>query len=455
MRPILRAVCVLVAGALAQPIVAQGQTTLFMDDFSGAGGPLNGTTPDVTTAGEVWEAGPTFLDNGQADTPIAAGADGQAAHLDYIPQAGFIYTAEATILNTNPNWVAFGFLPDNPPAGVTDWTVQNFAVRHSNAPGYAWALTRNHATANDQEGFLGGGTATPQTTWNGNVVDPTQPVKFKIVLNTSGANWTAEWFINDVSRSMATYAAAGNPGIGGIGFSHERNATANSGAMLDSFSLIQSSPPTTLRIVVNTTTGVTRLQNGSAAPITFDYYVIESAGGALNPTSWTSLDDQNIDSGLPADFDNSGAVNGADLTLWKGDFGLNADSDADGDGDSDCNDFLAWQRQVGQSPGPVDGWGEAGGSSTALLAELFVNGATTLAAGAELNLGTAFNPATFGAGNNGDLTFQFSSPGGGLQLGTVSYVTAATPAAAAVPEPSALAVAGALGAVGLAARRRR
>jgi hypothetical protein len=54
--------------------------------------------------------------------------------------------------------------------------------------------------------------------------------------------------------------------------------------------------------------------------------------------------------GLPAimgDFDGNRVVNSADLTQWKGDFGLNADSNADGDGDSDGADFLIWQRKLG------------------------------------------------------------------------------------------------------------
>jgi len=48
-----------------------------------------------------------------------------------------------------------------------------------------------------------------------------------------------------------------------------------------------------------------------------------------------------------ADFNDDGRVNGADLTKWSGDFGMNPGSDADGDGDSDGNDFLIWQRQLG------------------------------------------------------------------------------------------------------------
>jgi hypothetical protein len=52
---------------------------------------------------------------------------------------------------------------------------------------------------------------------------------------------------------------------------------------------------------------------------------------------------------IPGDFDGNGTVNGADLTQWRGDFGpANDDSDADADGDSDGNDFLIWQRNVGQ-----------------------------------------------------------------------------------------------------------
>ncbi len=51
-----------------------------------------------------------------------------------------------------------------------------------------------------------------------------------------------------------------------------------------------------------------------------------------------------------ADFDNDGDVDAADLSQWRGDFGLNDDSDADNDGDSDGADFLIWQQNVGAGP---------------------------------------------------------------------------------------------------------
>ena len=50
---------------------------------------------------------------------------------------------------------------------------------------------------------------------------------------------------------------------------------------------------------------------------------------------------------IPGDFNGDTIVNGADLTKWKGDFGVNANSDANGDGKSDGADFLVWQRNFG------------------------------------------------------------------------------------------------------------
>jgi T5SS/PEP-CTERM-associated repeat protein len=54
--------------------------------------------------------------------------------------------------------------------------------------------------------------------------------------------------------------------------------------------------------------------------------------------------------GPTADFDGDGDVDGADLNVWRGDFGMpGAQADADGDGDADGSDFLAWQKQVGNT----------------------------------------------------------------------------------------------------------
>ncbi|WP_428306219.1 beta strand repeat-containing protein [Lacipirellula sp.] len=52
---------------------------------------------------------------------------------------------------------------------------------------------------------------------------------------------------------------------------------------------------------------------------------------------------------IPGDFNNNGAVDGADLTKWKTDFGPGAGSDANGDGRTDGADFLIWQRNFGRT----------------------------------------------------------------------------------------------------------
>lgn len=210
--------------------------TLLADYFDGDGVGLNGASPDQSASGATWQAGDTFQANGSALTTVSGGPNGQAAHLSFTPQSGQVYTAEASVLNPQANWVGFGFLPETPASG--NWTQTDASVRHSNAPGYAWMLTRD-SSSNDQEGFLGGGTAGPQV-WNGDVVDSAEPVDMKVVLDTRQANWTVEWFLNGVSQgSPVAYPTAGNPGIGGVGFSHDRSNQSNEGATLLDFTLKQ------------------------------------------------------------------------------------------------------------------------------------------------------------------------------------------------------------------------
>jgi hypothetical protein len=126
-------------------------------------------------------------------------------------------------------------------------------------------------------------------------------------------------------------------------------------------------PTDTLALTVNTLTGNVRLSNTSTSALSFDYYTITSAGGKLKPTTgWNSLDDQNI----------------------------------------------------GFGPNLGESWDESGGSTANVLAELFLDGSSTLAPGGSYNLGSAFNTA-LGAG---DLKFSFTTTTGELINGAVNYV---------------------------------
>jgi hypothetical protein len=53
------------------------------------------------------------------------------------------------------------------------------------------------------------------------------------------------------------------------------------------------------------------------------------------------------DAGMAGDFTGDGIVNAADLAVWRGAYGVNANGDADGDGDTDGRDFLLWQNNYG------------------------------------------------------------------------------------------------------------
>ncbi len=56
---------------------------------------------------------------------------------------------------------------------------------------------------------------------------------------------------------------------------------------------------------------------------------------------------------IPGDFDADADVDGADLAIWKANYGTGtsvATGDADGDNDADGNDFLIWQRNLSGAP---------------------------------------------------------------------------------------------------------
>ena len=88
-------------------------------------------------------------------------------------------------------------------------------------------------------------------------------------------------------------------------------------------------------------------------PYTSGYSGLFAVGHAFLKDADYTVDNFRSESlAVLGDFDHDRDVDGADLTEWRGDFGLNADSDADMDSDSDGSDFLIWQRHLGEVAPP-------------------------------------------------------------------------------------------------------
>lgn len=215
---------------------AMGQNTIYQHSFSGSGDPLNGVSPDVNPTLATWLAAPLFTDDGA----FAAGTNNSpegAAILPVSLKDGEVYTAEASILNNGTGWVGFGFIDENNGGNPSGSTALMTA---SGMYGYAWMLSRNSATGNDQEGWAGAGARNNQ--FGGDVVSTAAQIDMKIVLDTTGGagNWMAELFLNDVSQAGPfAFSPTWDPSnINSIGFARElpSSGTADAGSIL-SFSL--------------------------------------------------------------------------------------------------------------------------------------------------------------------------------------------------------------------------
>jgi hypothetical protein len=161
-----------------------------------------------------------------------------------------------------------------------------------------------------------------------------------------------------------------------LGIQSGSSSGDNRTAQIHSMSLVIPAPDT-LTLEVNKISGATRLVNNSSSVIIFNGYFIESAGNQLDLNAWASL--QSID--------------------------------LDGNG----------------TPDDGIGWEEFDASGTAILAEAFFTGSSTLSPSGSLDLGNAYNPAIAGVGNDGDLSFKLTDTAGRLipssLFSTVEYVT--------------------------------
>jgi hypothetical protein len=223
---------------------------------------------------------------------------------------------------------------------------------------------------------------------SGGSLQPNTPYAFSSYAFDTGSTGvvrTADWF--DGNRNFAlsyttSFAGATSPatddqykftGIAmtdatGQLYLRGRNTTALSGATVNPgvfFNGFEINPFSGLTLEVNTTTGAMRLLNEQASPIDLSYYEIRSTAGSLKLAGWTSLDDG--EGGDP--------------------FGV--------------------------------GWDEAAGSSANILSEANLTSMLSVASGASVSLGTGFS-----IGGAQDLSMSYAAPGGvALQGGFVKFVS--------------------------------
>lgn len=196
-------------------VIASWQTcqavTIISETFDGDSSTnLNGTITEV--GGQTWTANTLW----KADGSKPATGTG-SAWVPFTPAPGNVYTLSLTVnpdISTSDDWFALGFASSN------DTTVAFHPTPNNTI---AWILNReNDASTSTIQTFLGpttGGAASHDL-----IPNIVGPIDLDIVLDTNPANWTVEWFANDMLL-RGPVAFASNPNIQFVGFGGLTNAT--------------------------------------------------------------------------------------------------------------------------------------------------------------------------------------------------------------------------------------
>jgi hypothetical protein len=162
------------------------------------------------------------------------------------------------------------------------------------------------------------------------------------------------------------HALVATAGAGTYSFTDASTAGAN----VIAAEFLLGPPPPLLTLRVDAFTGTTTLLGDVDESVLMNYYQITSPGDSLAETGWNSLADQ--------DYEGNGPPNGSG-----------------------------------------NGWEEAGGSGSGVLAEAYLLGDSSIAATESINLGSAYNPSV----NAQDLGFTYLTDVGKLFEGNVEYFT--------------------------------
>jgi len=194
--------------AMSAPPVSAA--TIYYESFSDTGA-LDGSTPDTTIGTNTWTASDWQQDGTIADQNNSA----DNAWLSFTPQIDTVYTLRVTFDavasgTTNSSWSAFGF------GNGSNTTVDFWGSPNNTAP---WALYRATQTPDQIVSFSGPGLVGGSNAAHGTVAGP---VTLSIVLDTTGSQWTAEWF--EGSNSLRTYTYSTAPTISTVGFGRRNDS---------------------------------------------------------------------------------------------------------------------------------------------------------------------------------------------------------------------------------------
>ena len=213
--------------------------TVYFDDFSGLSGTdLNGVAPDTRPGSETWAS--------TTGTPAPWKADGskassgsEVALLPFTPAVNKVYTLT---LDVNPDdgtagWFSVGFTQRG------DTTQHWLSGDPSGLNAAAWMLNKGYddsAPETEVQTFLGLVTGGGQS----HNQEEQGLVELKVVLNTSAALWTVEWFFNGTSiRGPVAYTT--NPTINYVGFSAWEQF-----GVVDNFQLDEADPAPPTGVVI-------------------------------------------------------------------------------------------------------------------------------------------------------------------------------------------------------------
>ncbi|BCX48849.1 hypothetical protein HAHE_27570 [Haloferula helveola] len=297
-----------------------GADTLFLHDFTGDTGDLNGTAVETGTGS--WVAASGFDANGDVNVTNAGAG---SATLAFTPTDGFVYTLEASFgsLTNSPasqDWLAFGFAEGQSPATSTN---SRFIV--GDVVGKAWTFQRGAGATANNTSFLGDGSAgsnpgivdgaawtSAATTFGGNLA-------LRVVLDTTGGagNWTATWFADTGSGFFQIRGTAVllDETIDSVGFAASNGPISGN---IESFSLdrsnggLDTTKPTLLS--TNPADDAVNVPTSQNLVATFDEPIALGAAGTITIRNLTTFVDTVIS--LPGpDPDGTLSVDGAELTI--------------------------------------------------------------------------------------------------------------------------------------------